>query len=131
MTNTIICTTDFSESSREALRWSIEMATKLGRHLTVLHTYRLIKQNNEAPQKKKIEEDAMKSFAQLEKELLKDAVVGYDFKTEVGFIDDRIAEHLKTNQVSFLVMGKSMSLRNKESFDDLVRELQIPLVITP
>jgi endonuclease IV len=131
MFKAIVCTTDFSEASREALRWSIDMASKLGLHLTVLHTYRLIKQNNEAPQKKKIEEDALNSFAQLEKELFKDVSVDYDFKTEVGFVDDRIAEHLKTTQVSFLVIDKGMGLRNKETFDDLIRQLQIPLVIVP
>ena len=132
MTSAIICTTDFSESSREALRWSIDMAKKTGSHLTVLHTYRLIKQPDEVVlQKKKIEEEASLNLAKLEEELLMGSGIGYDFKIEVGFVDDRIKEHLKTNQISFLVMGKIMSLRNKESFDDLVRELQIPLVIIP
>ncbi|HEU5290467.1 MAG TPA: universal stress protein [Cyclobacteriaceae bacterium] len=133
MTSAIICTTDFSESSKEALRWSIDMARKMGSHLTILHTYRLIKQNGEGaiPQKKKIEEDAMKNLTQLEKELLSNSGVEYDFKIEVGFVDDRIAEHVKSNQISFLVIDKGMGLRNKESFDDLVRDLQIPLVIVP
>lgn len=132
MTSAIICTTDFSESSKEALRWSIDMAKKTGSHLTVLHTYRLIKQNDkEIPQKKKIEEDASINLAKLEEEMLSDSGVDYDLKVEVGFVDDRIKEHIKTNQISFLVIGKIMSLRNKESFDDLVRELQIPLVIIP
>ena len=133
MTSAIICTTDFSESSREALRWSIEMAKKMGSHLTVLHTYRLIKQNDESaiPQKKKIEEDAMKSLALLEQEFLYESGIEYDVKIEVGFVDDRIAEHVKSHQISFLVIDKGMGLRNKETFDDLVRQLQIPLVIIP
>jgi nucleotide-binding universal stress UspA family protein len=131
MTSAIICTTDFSESSRAALQWSVDMAKKLNTHLTILYTYRLIKQNNETPQKKKIEEDANRNLAVLEKEILSDSGVEYDFKIEVGFVDDRIEAHVKTNQINFLVMGKGMSLRNKETFDDLVLQLQIPLVIIP
>ena len=109
------------------------MAKKMGSHLTILHTYRLIKQNDEAviPQKKKIEEEASKNLTILERELLSGSGVDYDFKVEVGFVDDRIKEHIKLNKISFLVMGKGMSLRNKESFDDLIKDLQIPLVIIP
>jgi|SRR5688572_25762263 nucleotide-binding universal stress UspA family protein len=133
MTSAIICTTDFSDSSRDALRWSIDMAKKMGSHLTILHTYRLIKQNDEdvIPQKKRIEEEAVKNLTQLEKEFLTNAGVEYDFKIEVGFVDDRIAEHVKRSHISFLVMDKGMGLRNKEMFDDLIRQLQIPLVIIP
>lgn len=133
MTRTIICTTDFSESSKGALRWSIEMAKKMGSHLTVLHTYRLLKQSDEAavPQKKKIEEEASRNLTILEQELLLNSGVDYDVKIEVGFVDDRIEEHAKTNKISLLVMGKGMSLRNKETFDDLMKKIQIPLVIIP
>jgi hypothetical protein len=53
------------------------------------------------------------------------------FKIEIGFVDDRIEEHTKNNKISFLVMGKNMSIRNKESFDELVENLQAPLVIVP
>jgi hypothetical protein len=46
-------------------------------------------------------------------------------------MDDRIAEHTKKNQISFLVMGRNMGIRNKEAFDELVENLQAPLVIVP
>jgi nucleotide-binding universal stress UspA family protein len=131
MTNGIVCTTDFSESSLGALKWSIESAKRLGSHLTILHTYRL-NQNSEAISlKRKLDEEAKKNFRELEREHLVGSGINYDFKTEVGFVDDRIAEHLKLNKISFLVMGKGLSLHNKESFDDLLNQLQIPLVIIP
>jgi Universal stress protein family len=132
MTHGILCTIDFTESSLETLKWSVRLCKKLKCRLTVLYTYRLFKQNGEAiPLKKQIEEEAIKNFALLEKEVLVGEGVSYDFKIEVGFIDDRIEEHAKKNKLSFLVMNKEMSLRNKEAFDDLLKQLQIPLVIVP
>lgn len=132
MTNAILYATDFSDSSKEALEWTIRLAKQLKSHLTILYTYRLLKQNGEVLFiKKKMEDEGLRSFKALEKELLEGTGISYDFKTEVGFIDDRIEEHTKKNKLSFLVMGKSMSIRNKESFDELVENLQTPLVIVP
>ncbi len=131
MTNGIVSVTDFSESSRETVRWAIDLAKKLDSHLTILYTYRLFKQDGEAiPLKRKMEAEASKSFVELEKELLAGSGIEYDFKTEVGFVDDRVAEYLKHNKLSFLVMGK-LGARNKETFDDLLKHLQVPLVIVP
>ena len=42
MSRSILCTTDFSDASRQALLWAIGMAQEMNMHLTVLHTYRLI-----------------------------------------------------------------------------------------
>src|SRR5688572_1168320 len=113
MKNGIVCVIDFSESSKEVVSWAIELAKNLKNHLTILYTYRLLKQDGEIiPLKRKMELEASKNFTELENQLLVGSGVEYDFKTEVGFVDDRIAEHLKTNKLSFLVMGKRMSMRN-------------------
>jgi shikimate 5-dehydrogenase len=115
----------------DALKWSIGLAKKLTIPLTVLYTYRLYKQDGEIfGIKKKLEEEASKNFEAIEKELLAGTGITYDFKTEVGFVDDRIEDHARKNKVSFLVMGKSMSIRNKD-FDALVDQLKIPLVLVP
>lgn len=131
MTNGIVSVTDFSDHSKETVRWAIDLAKKLDSHLTILYTYRLLKQEGEAvPLKRKMEADASKNFTELENQLLAGSGIEYDFKTEVGFIDDRIEEYVKHNQLSFLVMGK-LGARNKETFDDLLKHLQVPLVIVP
>jgi len=57
--------------------------------------------------------------------------VSYDFITEIGFINNRAEDHIKKNSISFLVIDKGVTLRNKESFDDLAGKLQIPYVIVP
>lgn len=133
MPKTILCTIDFSDSSRHALQWAIVISRELKTHLTILYTYRLsIVQKHEVLQmKKKLEEEAIEIFSTWERELLKDRGVSYDFKTEVGFVNDRIEEHARKNPVSFLVMGKYSSSQNKESFDELVGHIDIPLVIVP
>lgn len=132
MITEILCTTDFSDSSNVALEWSINLARKLDAHLTVLYTYRLFKQNGEAVMMKRIiEKEAAKNFGALENELLNGSGIDYDFKTEVGFVADRVGAHAKKKHISFLVMGKTMSTANKEIFDDLVAQLKVPLVIVP
>ena len=132
MTNGILCTTDFSDSSKEALKLSINLAKKLDSHLTILFTYRLFKQNMELiAMKRKIEDEAAKNFNALEKELLAGKGISYDFKTEIGFVDDRIEDHAKKNKTSFLVMDRNTNTKNKETFDELVAQLRIPLILVP
>jgi nucleotide-binding universal stress UspA family protein len=132
MGNEILCTIDFTESSREALKMAAQMAKELQARLTILFAYRLYKYNGEAvARKREIEKEAAEKFAALEKELLLNAGIKYEFRTEVGFVDDRIELHARQNNLSFLVMGKSMRLNTKESFDSLVSQLQVPLVIVP
>ena len=129
----IICTIDFSESSKEALKWSVSLAALLKSHLTILYTYRLVNTyNGEAVEiKKRIEENAFQNFAALKREVLDGHDISYDFRVEVGFVSNRVRHYASKNSVSFLVMGNKMNSTNKESFDELAENLQVPLVIVP
>ena len=96
MNTEIICTTDFSDSSTNALKWSIDLAKRLDAHLTILYAYRLFKQNGEVvAMKKMIEDEATRNFSALEHELLLGTGIQYAFKPEVGFVVDRVEEHAK------------------------------------
>jgi hypothetical protein len=130
----ILCVIDFSESSKKALQWAIANANAHKSHLTVLYPYRLTRaQYGESAiaMRKKIEDEALKNFGLLEKDLLLNGKISYDFKSEVGFLADRVEEHTKNHPVSFMVIDKNIRAGNKESFDDLVENTQIPLVIIP
>jgi nucleotide-binding universal stress UspA family protein len=129
----ILCTIDFSDASLQALVWAIGIAQELNVHLTILYTYRLIHTQNEnvVQLKKKLEEEASLKFAQLEKDVLLGRVLSYDFKTEVGFMTDRIEDHTRQHTISFVVMDKNLGASNKEVLDDLLEHIRAPLVIVP
>jgi Universal stress protein family len=133
MNKGILCMTDFSESSKGALTWSVSLAQVLGTNLTILFTYRLLNSNNGEviELRKKIEENARVNFATVEKELLTGKGVKYDFKIEVGFVSNRVKDYANKNAASFIVIGNKMNSGNKESFDELAANIQVPLVIVP
>jgi nucleotide-binding universal stress UspA family protein len=133
MANTILCTINLPESSKEAVQWAVTMAQQLKVHLTILYTYRLIQsQAGEVVQlKKRIEEDAYKQFLDIEKELLIGRGISYDFRTEIGFIADRIEDHAKKNNLNFLVIDKNVSSRSKETFEELMEHIQVPTLVIP
>lgn len=133
MTKNILCTTDFSESSKKALAWAVHFSKEEGSDLTILYTYRLTKNAAEelVSWKRRVEEEAKKKFVAFESEFLKDIGIKYEFKIEVGFVADRIEDHARNNPLRFLVIDKGMCTRNKETFDDLIESINVPLVIIP
>lgn len=133
MTEKILCAVDFSETSRKVVNWAIAMAQQLKTHVTLLHAYRLTKlHNGEAVLlKRKMEEEASDSFKTLEKELLMGKDISYDFKSEVGFVTDRVEGHAKSNSIGFVVMGKKTYADNRDRFDELSESMKLPLFIVP
>jgi len=133
MTKGILCTIDFSEASRQALKWAVLFSKTQGSDLTILYTYRLTKNmtGEVVVWKKKMEEEALQKFASFENECLKTAGIKYEFKIEVGFVADRIEDHTQKSKISFLVMDKNMCSQSKDTFDDLMEHVNVPLVIIP
>ncbi|HEX5171820.1 MAG TPA: universal stress protein [Cyclobacteriaceae bacterium] len=134
MAKTILCTTNFSASSKHAVQWAVNLARQLKAHVTILYTYRLIKSHNgeAVALKKQIEKEALQHFEDLEQDILEGQNVSYDFRIEIGFVTDRIEQLIQKTPVTFLVMDKEqMSANNKESFEELVEQIKIPLVIVP
>lgn len=130
---TILCTIDFSKSTRHSLEWAVSMTRHLRAHLSILYTYRLIQPRSGEifNQKKIIEEEAKQKFEALEKEYLLDKGISYDFKIEIGFVSDRIEDHAKKNAVNFVVMDKNVRTNSNESFDELMEHIHVPMLLIP
>lgn len=129
----ILCTVDFSETSEDTVKWAVSLAKELNCPLTILYTYRLTRKFNEdvVAYKKKMEQQAIEKFKRWELLFLKSSGVPYTLKAEIGFITDRVEDHKRKNAVSFLVMDKKMSTNNRETFNDLVEHVNVPVVIVP
>ena len=131
---TILCVIDFSDSSKKTLQWAIDNASKSRSHLTILYPYRLKKpETGESvmEMRKKIEDEARSRFRELENDLLAEASIPNDFRTEVGFLANRVEAHSKSQGIKFLVVARDLKSRHSDSFDDLVENTQIPVVIIP
>lgn len=130
----ILSIMDFTESSLEALKWAADLAKKFDAHLTFLHPYRLNQLQKKEDMiwvKKKIDQDAASNFKKIANDLLKNQKIPYEFRSEVGFINDRVQEHARKNKTLFLVIGKDFAAENKEALNDLIAQTEVPLVIIP
>ncbi len=134
MAKSIICVVDFSESSQNTLQTAADLSAQYHSHLTVLYPYRLLQTNRGedlVDLKKRKEAEAATKFAALEKSVLKGKDVSFDFSSEIGFITDRIESRTRKIPVQFLVIGKSLLMANRESFEELISHLASPLIIVP
>jgi nucleotide-binding universal stress UspA family protein len=133
MNNTILCTIDFSDASKDVLQYAVNLSKQFNRHVTILYAYRLFNTHDGELMegKKRIEDNAKQKFSSLEREVLIPSGISYDFKVEVGFVSNRVREFARKNSVDFLVMGNKMNSSSKESFDELAENLHVPLVIVP
>lgn len=129
----ILCTIDFSRSSRDALQWAVRLARQLNAHLTILYTYRLIQHRaGEALQlKRDIEASALYQFNLLEREYLNEGELSYEFKVEIGFMADRVEDFARKHTLNFLVTNRNLHANSKESFDELIEHIDVPLLVVP
>jgi nucleotide-binding universal stress UspA family protein len=132
-TKTILCTVDFSESTRHSLEWAVSLARHMRAHLSILYTYRLIQpRSGEIINIKKVmEHEARQKFELLEKDFLQNSGIVYDFKVEVGFISDRIEDRAKNNALDFVVMDKTMRSNSNESLEELLEHIHVPMLLVP
>ena len=135
MDSTILCVIDFSEASREALLQSIRLAQLYNSKLTVLYPYRLTQVNHDRDDpsqlKKSIDSDALQSFSRMTSEILEKSGIAYEFRPEVGFINDRVYAFSKKNKIGMVVMSKRMVSANRDAFNELLSQIQVPLLILP
>lgn len=81
--------------------------------------------------KKNIDLDAAKNFEKIATSLLKNEAMSYEFRTEVGFIQDRVQEYARKNNILFMVMGKKLVTSYNENLNEFMDQIEVPLVIVP
>lgn len=132
--SSILCVIDFTEASRSALQVALDVALKMKSKLSVIYPYRLIQQRNVpdlAQWKKSIDVDATNSFIRMTSALLKESGVTWDFKPEVGFIEDRVEAFTEKHNVSLVVMSSELCRANKDTLTDMLDRLKCPLLVVP
>ena len=130
----VLCLIDFSEASRQALKWAAEEASKRETHLTVLYPYRLTQlqgKDDIVKLRQGIDTEAILNFEKIARETLADPHVDYDFKPEVGFIKDRVFAHSHKKEFAMMVISKRMASNNRETMSELFDLMKFPLVIIP
>lgn len=131
MTPTILCLSDFSRSSKEVVRQACQLAKQLHYHLAILYCYGLrITSSATAPDIKKLrEKEAFDQFAILESEIIRGFGISYEFLAEVGFVTDRVAQHVRIENICFLILDKKMNSEHIEIFDELFERVSVPIVV--
>ena len=135
---TILCAFDFSESSLQALRWTMVMAEMYKAQVTFLYCYRLISANDDGELlniKRDMESSAASKFHEIEKKIKMPATVPYQFISEVGFFSSRIEQFIRKTPVELVVIGNSVVDNFNEfrdqSFDQFLSTIKVPIVIAP
>ena len=125
---------DFSEASRDALKAAVGVAGSTGSRLSVLYPYRLNQPRtvpDVATWKKSIDADANSSFNRMTINLFKDSNVLWEFKSEVGFINDRVEAFTQKHNVGLVVMSSELSKNSNEKLEGMIDKLTCPLLIVP
>jgi len=133
--STILCVIDFSEASKEALKLAAQLAKTYESNLTVLYPYRLTQLNHNgedlAQLKKSIDSDANQNFSRMTADLSLESDISFEFRPEVGFINDRIYAFAKKKKIGLVVMSKRVIQLNRDAFNELLTQTQVPLLILP
>lgn len=130
MADSILCAIDFSDASLRALQWAIDQAKLNQYHLHILYTYRLqaVAQESAFQVKQKMVDTANKKFAEVEKERLNKKNINYDFRTEVGFLEDRLVDRIAKNSVKSVVLPKALCKGN-DSLNEVLENVGVPVVM--
>lgn len=132
--SSILCIVDFSVASKEVMRCAIGMAEKIKVPITILHPYRLnqVERNEDmVTVKRKLDQDALENFKILSDGLFKNKKISFDFRAEVGFIQDRVQDYARKHKILFLVIGFDHASRDKEVIEGVLKETEAPLVVVP
>jgi hypothetical protein len=130
----VLCIVDFSDASRNALQAAITIAEATKSRVTALYPYRLNQPRNVpdvSKWKKSLEEDAVNSFNRMTGSLLKESGISWQFRPEVGFVDDRIEAFAIKNNVGIIVISGELASKSDGALMDVLEKITTPLLVVP
>jgi hypothetical protein len=133
----VLCALDFSESSSWIIRSAIEVALRHRTSLIVLFSYRLVQpfEGTIADYRKNMENKARTNFEELMKNVSVHGKVKYEFRSEIGFLSDRIEAYLEKNDVGVIVIGQEMANAMNDhkgmSLKQFINNTKVPILIVP
>jgi hypothetical protein len=133
----VLCALDFSESSPWVIRSAIEVALRHRTNLIVLFSYRLVQpfEGTIGEYRKNVESKARASFEELINKVSVQENVKYEFRSEIGFLSDRIEAYVEKNDVGVIVIGhemaNAMNDHKRMSLQQFINNIKVPILIIP
>ena len=111
---------DFSPDSVISAKAAIAYCIENNIELFFLHTYRLIKPTSDVDMinssfKRELESNSIKAFNELENKFLIESGIKYHFRSEVGFLLDRMAYSTRNDKIDLLIFCDSIFQQVKSS----------------
>ena len=138
MAKSILCAVDLTEDSSGVVEIAAEMASNLKEHLTILFSYRLnqiIDDGDVFLSKREVEANAAREFKSFEEKFLMNGGLSYEFRSEIGFLSDRLESYIRKHDVDLLVIGQHLAENNadvkKTGIENFLDKLQIPVLVVP
>ncbi len=138
MAKSIVCAIDLTESSKGVVEVATKLASSLKEHLTIIFSYRLnqsMVEDDVFLNKKEVEGKAMAEFKGMEEMFLINGLTSYEFRSEIGFLSDRLLAYMSKHEVDLLIIGQQLAQINadykKEGIENFLDKLQIPVLVVP
>lgn len=119
------------------MRCAIEVAMRHRTDLIVLFSYRLAQpfEGTIAGYRKNIESKARADFEELVEKVSLNGRVKYEFRSEIGFLSDRIEAYIEKNDVGVIVIGHEMANTMNDhrsmTLQQFIHNIKVPILIVP
>ena len=119
------------------MRAALEMAHQYKTKVIGLFAYRLVQpaSGTVSDYRKSVEKQARDEFQQMIQQMHFNGSVNYEFRSEIGFLTDRIDDYLQKSEVGMLIMSQDMADSINEhkglTLQHFLHSLKVPLLIVP
>lgn len=133
----ILYPTDFSENSVKAMEYAVKVSQANNAELIILYTYRLINNghSDDIVHRNNLTELGRNEFEKVDNAFLGSSGVNYTFRSEVGFIVDRILANTVENNVDLVILcddvNKKIESKAEKGQEKLMKRINCPVMLVP